>query len=181
MSTDQIHELQIEIPNGVNVQVEEGRIKVTGPRGSLSEDLRHIPVVLSKDNDTIRISKRWPKRKDKAMVGTAAARIRNLIKGVTDGFVYKLKIVYAHFPTTVKVLEKERKVVIENFSGERTPRVARIVDGASVRVQGDEIIVEGSSLNAVSQTAANIQKSTRIKEKDQRVFLDGIYIYEKEA
>jgi large subunit ribosomal protein L6 len=77
------------------------------------------------------------------------------------------------------VIEKEKKITIENFTGEKTPRIIRIVGSAKVRVVGDEIHVEGIQLGDVSQTAANLQTGTRIRDKDQRVFLDGIYVFEK--
>jgi large subunit ribosomal protein L6 len=77
------------------------------------------------------------------------------------------------------VNEKEKKLTIDNFTGEKTARVVRIVGSAKVKLTSDEIHVQGISLNDVSQTAANIQYATRIPDKDQRVFLDGIYIYEK--
>ncbi len=172
-------QLEIKIPAGVEVQVTRGKLKITGPRGTLAKDLSHIPVEFRKENDTILVSKDWAKRRDKAMVGTAAAHISNMIKGVTGGFFYKLKVVYAHFPVTIKVQEKERRVMIENFSGEKIPRMARIVEGASVKVSGDEVLVEGIDLEAVSVTASNMQMCTLIKDKDQRVFLDGLYIFDK--
>ncbi len=79
----------------------------------------------------------------------------------------------------MKVNEKEKKLTIDNFTGEKTPRSAKIVGSAKVKIAGDEIHVQGNNLSEVSQTAANIQASTRIRDKDQRVFLDGIYIFEK--
>ncbi|HLE65245.1 MAG TPA: 50S ribosomal protein L6, partial [Candidatus Bathyarchaeia archaeon] len=113
------------------------------------------------------------------MLGTAAAHVRNMIKGVTKGYKYSLRTVYAHFPVTVKVDEKARTLRIENFTGEKTPRFAQILDSVKVTVKGEDIFVEGTDLKAVSQTAANIQNATRIKKKDQRVFLDGIYVFQK--
>jgi len=110
------------------------------------------------------------------MLGTAAAHIRNMLKGVTDGYRYELKSVYAHFPVTIKAYEKNKEVRIENFTGEKTPRHAKILENVKVTVKGEDVIVEGSSLASVSQTAANIQNATKIKKKDLRVFLDGIYI-----
>jgi large subunit ribosomal protein L6 len=110
------------------------------------------------------------------MLGTAAAHIRNMIRGVTKGYRYNLRTVYAHFPVTVKVDEKSKTLRVENFTGEKTPRTAQILDGVKVAVKGDDIAVEGIDLAAVSQTAANIQNATKIKKKDLRVFLDGIYI-----
>jgi large subunit ribosomal protein L6 len=102
-----------------------------------------------------------------------------MVRGVTSGYTYKLKLVYAHFPITVKVQDKDRRLLIENFTGEKTPRIITIVGTAKVKVVSDELHVQGTSLKDVSQTAANIQTGTKIKEKDQRVFLDGIYIFEK--
>ena len=80
---------------------------------------------------------------------------------------------------TVKINEKEKKVIIENFIGEKFPRIAKIVGNVKVEVKGDDIIVQGLNLKEVSQTASNIEQATKIKKKDPRVFLDGIYIYEK--
>jgi len=100
-----------------------------------------------------------------------------MVKGVTKGFTYKLKKVYSHFPINVKV--EPGKVLIENFIGERSPRIAKIVGNVKVIVKGDDIEVQGLNLEEVSQTAANIEQATKIKKKDPRVFLDGIYIYEK--
>jgi large subunit ribosomal protein L6 len=100
-----------------------------------------------------------------------------MIKGVTTGFTYKLKIVFSHFPITVKVVGKY--LTISNFTGERNPRKAQIMGTTKVIIKGEDIIVQGISLEDVSQTAANIQDSTKIRNKDPRVFLDGIYVFEK--
>ena len=108
-----------------------------------------------------------------------AAHIKNMITGVTKGFTYKLKIVFTHFPVQVTV--EGDKVVIRNFLGERAPRVAKIMPGVKVEVTKEDVIVKGIDIEAVGQTAANIEQATRIKEKDLRVFLDGIYIYEKQV
>jgi large subunit ribosomal protein L6 len=100
-----------------------------------------------------------------------------MITGVTRGFTYKLKIVFAHFPLSVKT--KENMVSIENFTGERSPRWAKIIGDARVSVKEDDVIVQGINLENVSQTAANIERATKVKRKDPRVFLDGIFVYEK--
>jgi len=103
-----------------------------------------------------------------------------MIKGVEQGFTYKLKVVYAHFPISVKTKGKE--IHVENYFGERAPRVSRVVgDTTKVNIVGEDVIVQGPSLEDVSQTAANIEFSTKLKGKDQRVFLDGLYIYSREG
>jgi large subunit ribosomal protein L6 len=169
----------VEIPKDVKVELNGRKVTVAGPRGSVNEDLSHMPVAFEIKNGKVLVRSSGSRRRDRAMTGTAAAHIANMVRGVTDGFVYKLKIVYAHFPVTVKVHEKEKKVSIENFGGEKTPRFASIVGEAKVKVSGDEITVEGTRLDEVSRTASNIEQATKIKDKDQRVFLDGIYIFQK--
>jgi large subunit ribosomal protein L6 len=169
----------LQVPETVKLQVEGRRVKVQGPLGNMEEDLSHLPVDIALQGSEIQFSTRWPRKREIGMLGTAAAHVRNMMKGVTEGYRFNLKTVYAHFPVTVKVDEKKREVRIENFTGEKTPRHALIVEGVKVSVKGEEIVVEGNNLKSVSQTAANIQNATKIKKKDQRVFLDGIYVYEK--
>jgi large subunit ribosomal protein L6 len=100
-----------------------------------------------------------------------------MITGVLKGFTVKLKIVFAHFPPSVKI--QEGMVIIENFSGERRARRAKIHGNVKIRIDGDDIIIQGIDIEHVAQTAANIENVTRIKKKDSRVFLDGIYVFEK--
>ncbi len=179
MPKTELVERIVEIPEDVKVEIADRRVKVSGPKGILEENLSHLPCVLELDKGLVRIRSSWPRKADIAMAGTAAARIRNMIKGVRAGFTFKMKVVHAHFPVTLKVIQKERKILIENFTGEKTPRVARIVGDSEVKASGDEIVIQGINLEHVSQTAANIEQSTKIKDKDQRVFLDGIYVFEK--
>jgi large subunit ribosomal protein L6 len=100
-----------------------------------------------------------------------------MITGVTKGYQYKLKIVFSHFPISVKLQDKS--VLIENFTGERRPRRIKLIGSVKVKIEPDDIIVEGSNLEEVSQTAAYIEQATRVRNKDPRVFLDGIYVYER--
>jgi len=175
----ELAERSLPIPEGVQLNIDGRRIKATGPKGTLEEDFSHLPVNFGLEGSSVRVYSHWARKREVALVGTALAHIRNLIRGVTEGYTYKLKIVYAHFPMTVKVHEKDRKLTIENFTGEKTPRVAKIIGDAKVKVVSDEIHVQGINLKDVSQTAANIQAATRIRGKDQRVFLDGIYVFQK--
>jgi large subunit ribosomal protein L6 len=169
----------VPVPENVTVHVNGRRVNVKGPLGSLEEDLSHLPISLSKQENGVVITTLWPRKRELGMLGTAAAHVRNMFKGVTAGYRYELRGVYAHFPVTVKADEKNREVRIENFTGEKTPRRARIEEGVKVIVKGEDIVVEGTDLLRVSQTAANIQNATKIKKKDQRVFLDGIYVSAK--
>jgi len=138
-----------------------------------------IPVVVVIQDKNIIIRPHGKRKKDLAITNTTRSIIRNMITGVEKGFTYKLKIVSAHFPMSVKL--KGDKVNIENYFGERSPRTSQIVgETTKVTVGGEDVIVQGPSLEDVSQTAANIELSANMKKKDHRVFLDGVYIYSKE-
>ena len=168
---------EVEIPEGVEVIVENNVVKVKGPKGELQRELKYPGVQIFTEDGKVVIFKEFPRRRDIAIARTFKAHINNMIKGVTEGFTYKLKIVYSHFPMSVKVQGNE--VVIENFLGEKNPRRAKILPGVTVKVMGQEVIVEGIDKEAVGQTAANIEQATRITKWDRRVFQDGIYIVEK--
>jgi len=167
----------IEIPDGVEVKVEGRVVTVKGEKGTLTRNYSEAPVSILQEGKTIKVQANWPRKKEAALVGTVSSHIQNMIIGVTKGFTYKLKIVFSHFPISVKV--KESVVAIENFTGERSPRLVRIVGDAKVVVKEDDVIIQGINIEDVSQTAANIEQGTKVKIKDPRVFLDGIFIYEK--
>jgi len=168
----------VEIPDGVDVSIEGMSVKVKGPKGELVKDFSHAKgVIIRREDRRIVIEAFFADRRKKALVGTIAGHIENMIKGVTKGWRYKLKIITTHFPVTVKVVGKE--VIIENFLGEKAPRRAKIVGNVKVTVKGKDVIVEGIDIEEVGQTAANIELATKVKDKDRRVFVDGIYIYER--
>ncbi len=167
----------VEIPEEVTVTLDGKRLEVRGEKGRLVEDFSQVPVSLRMEDRKIIISTFESRRKTSALVGTVYSHIRNMIRGVTKGFTYKLKIVYSHFPISVKV--DQDKVLIENFIGERNPRIAKIVGETKVTIKGDDILVQGINIKEVSQTSANIEQATKVKSRDPRKFLDGIYVYEK--
>lgn len=167
----------VEIPENVTVNIEGETVEVVGEKGRLVRDFSYAPISIQLEDGLIKVQAEWPRKKEAALVGTVCAHIRNMIVGVTEGFTYKLKIVFSHFPILVKVDRK--KVLIDNFTGERSSRVAKILGDTKVTVQSEDVVVQGTNLEDVSQTAANIEQATRVKKRDPRVFLDGIYIYER--
>lgn len=171
---------EVEVPQGVTVKIEGLKVTVKGPKGEVQKDFSHARgLELRLENNKVIVEARLADTKTKALVGTVAAHVKNMITGVSKGFRYKLKIISTHFPITVKV-EKSR-VVISNFLGEKAPRYATIMPGVTVKVQGQDIIVEGSDVEAVGQTAANIERATHISDFDRRKFMDGIFIYSREV
>jgi len=167
----------IEIPEDVEVKIEGRVVTVSGEKGELTRDFSHAPVFIHLEGKTVTVKANWPRKREAALVGTVCSHIQNMITGVTKGFTYKLKVVFSHFPISVKV--RERTVTIENFTGERSPRTAKAMGDTEVMVKDEDVIVQGTNIEDVSQTAANIQDATKIKSKDPRVFLDGIYVYER--
>ncbi|WP_297979395.1 50S ribosomal protein L6 [uncultured Methanobrevibacter sp.] len=168
---------EIEIPEGVEVIIGD-EVSVKGPNGETSRKFTYPNVTITKEDNLIVLETAFPKKKDKSMIGTTRAHIQNMITGVTDGFTYHMKIVFAHFPMTVKA--QGDKVSIENFIGERHPRSAKIVGDAKVQVKGDEVIITGINKEDVGQTMANLEQATKIRGKDPRVFQDGIYLTSRE-
>ena len=167
----------IEIPEDVDGVLDGRIITIKGEKGELTRDFSHAAVQILLEGKNVTVKASWPRKKEASLVRTISSHIENMIKGVTKGFTYKLKIVFSHFPITVKVVDNQ--FVITNFTGERSPRTARIIGDTKISIKGEDIIVQGINLEDVSQTAANIQNSTRIRRKDPRVFLDGIYVYEE--
>ena len=169
---------EIEIPEGVEVIIDNNEVSVKGPNGEDSRKFTYPNVSIKEEEDVVILETAFPKKKDKAMIGTTRAHINNMIIGVTDGFTYHMKIVFAHFPMTVKV--QKDTVVIDNFLGERHPRTAKIVGSSKVAVKGDAVTVTGINKEHVGQTMANLEQATKIKGRDPRVFQDGIYLISKE-
>lgn len=175
---DPYYVAEVEVPQEVRVTVNGLRVTVEGPKGKLERDFSHAKGVSIRQNENKVVVEAFnADRRKKALVGTIAAHIRNMITGVTKGYRYKLKIVFSHFPISVEV--KGNQVIIKNFLGEKAPRRANILEGVSVKVVDRDIIVEGIDIEKVGQTAANIELATKIGEFDRRVFMDGIYIYER--
>lgn len=169
--------LSLKIPEGVSVSTQGSVVTVSGPKGSLTKDFAHSGLKITKTEEEIVLTAPGKGKRSKAMLGTIASHIKNMFKGVTEGHCYTMKVIYAHFPITVKVVGKE--VHIENFMGERSKRVAKIVGNVKITVSGDELTLEGIDKEEVGQTAANIHLATHVKKMDPRVFQDGIYLVER--
>jgi len=179
MSTKQIEKSTtvIQIPKDVKVNLKGSMLHVQGPLGKVYKNFKKIPVLIQINDNKILLRRTGERKKHQAILNTAKSLIQTLCIGVVDGFTIKMKIVYSHFPVTVKI--EGKKVLIKNFQGERAPRISAIKGATKVTVKGDDVIITGHVLTDVSQTAANIQLKSKVKNKDHRVFLDGIYRFSK--
>jgi len=167
----------VEIPAGIDVRQDGHSLAVKGPKGELARDFRHPKITIKTKGDEVTFTAADERKKTRAMLGTCAAHLRNMITGVTIGWESRLKVVYSHFP--VKLGVEGDKVVIQNFMGERSPRRVQIAGQTKVEVKKEEIVVSGIDKEATSQTAANIELVTKVTGYDRRIFQDGCYITQK--
>ena len=178
MSTKQLEKFQDEviIPEGVKVTQNKHMLRFEGPLGKTFKSFRKIPINIEITESKIILKTIGFRKRDYSILHTARSIIRNICEGLVEGYTIKMKIVFAHFPVTVKVNGK--KISIENFQGERAPRIAKIVGNTKVIPKGEDVILTGEVWTDITQTAANIEQKTKVKNKDHRVFLDGIYVYD---
>jgi large subunit ribosomal protein L6 len=170
--------IEIEIPQGVTVTLSGATLTVKGQKGQVSREFKFPGIRLASADGKVAVEATKVDKQTKATVGTYASHVTNMITGVTNGYEYNMKIVYSHFPIQVKVEGKDR-VSIGNFLGERKPRYASIMGDTKVNVAGDKVTLTGINKEHVGQTAANIEQACKIRNRDPRVFQDGVYIIKK--
>lgn len=182
-STSIVEKRTIEVPKGVTVSLlGPNHIQIKGKKETLERKFEQVSTQIAYDKKTnkIEVFDYYVKRKQKAVVGTIAAHIINMIRGVQTPYVYKLKIIYSHFPISVKVIGKEIEYT-GMYGTKGKKRVPILGTSTKAKVDGDVITVEGPDIEKVSQTAARLEQSTRLRgkyAKDVRIFQDGIYVFE---
>ena len=167
----------IQIPDEVSAEISTLDLTVEGPNGSVTRTLWYPSVTVSVEGDEIVITTDEDDAKTNATVGTFESHVSNMLHGVTEGWEYEMEVYYAHFPMQVDVEGDE--VVIENFLGERSERRTPLRGDTEVQVDGEVVTLSGPSKEDVGQTAADIEQLTRVTDKDNRVFQDGVYITQK--
>lgn len=78
---------------------------------------------------------------------------------------------------TVAVSKNE--LVVKNFLGEKVPRIIKLKENVTVKIEGEHIKIESPDKELAGQCAADIEKLTRRPGFDTRIFQDGIYIINK--
>ena len=173
----------VKIPEGVTVEVKHRQIRVRGPRGELKRDFNHVRADIYKpDANTVTVAINFAKGKQGSSIRSVCSHIENMITGVTKGFLYKMRFVYAHFPINLNIVQDGKACEIRNFLGEKVTRKVQLREGVSiVRSEDvkDEIQLSGNNIENVSNSCALIHQSCLVKKKDIRKFLDGIYVSEK--
>ncbi len=177
---------EIEVPEGVTVSVSGNDfvVKGNGKEIKRTADLGKIKASVSPRDDSgepnagkIILVAKGATRRESKMIGTTWAHLKNMVKGVGEDFVYELEVCNVHFPMNVKM--DGNKIVIKSFLGETTERISKVHPEAKVDIKGNMITVTSHDIEAAGQTAANLEKATRLIGRDRRIFQDGIYITKK--
>ena len=167
----------VKIPEGVKAHLDGSQLRITGPKGQLTRNVRFPQVVVTCTGTEVSISTESKRKEMTAMVGTLEAHTKNMCRGVTEGFEYHMKMVYSHFPIQLKL--QGNRLEIANFLGEKKARYARIESGVTAKIANDEVVLTGIDRELVGTSAANIEHATHIRNRDPRVFQDGIYIVQR--
>jgi len=93
-----------------------------------------------------------------------------------------MKLVFAHFPINAIISKDKKQVEIKNFLGGKKGHLIVCPEGTTVELSKDvqnELVIEGIDNQAVSLTCARISQVCKIGDKDERKFLDGIFVSDK--
>lgn len=172
-----IHE-EIEIPEGIIAVVEDHELTMKKEDKEVKRKINLLVDFKVEGNKVILDSRKATKR-EKKMFGTMRSHVNNMIKGLIEGFKYKLEAASVHFPMSVSVDKENNELVVKNFLGEKTDRRIKLVEGVDIKVDKNIIEIESHDKEKAGQCAANIEKGTKVKNKDRRIYQDGIYITEK--
>jgi large subunit ribosomal protein L6 len=168
--------LEVDL-EGTSANYESGVLTVEGPKGAISKKLRYPNVNMKVEDDKVVVGTDKLSKREKKIIITYRAHIQNLIKGVKEGFEYRLVVVFSKFPVTIEY--KGNEFIVKNLLGEKVPRVMRVPQGVEVEVKGKEVFVRGIDKELVGQCAANMEQLCRIVHLDRRVVQDGLFITNK--
>ena len=173
---------EVEIPEGVEVNVEKNRVIIKGPEGENKREFNLDNFSMKKEGNKIVIGNKKSTKNEKKLINTTASHLRNMIKGVQEKFEYNLLVCYSHFPISVEI--KGNEATVKNFLGEKISRKVKLPEGIEIEVGKDSdkkipITIKSVNRESAGQAAANLERSTRISLRDRRVFQDGIFITNK--
>src|ERR1700688_38928 len=164
----------IEVPAGVSISIDPGRVMVNGPLRDLQEQVSPRMKITHEDG-TITVERPTERGEDRALHGLTRTLIANMVEGVTKGFEKKLEIQGVGYRATLKGSDLELNV---GYSHTVTikPRT-----GVSFEVPvPTQVVVKGTDKQMVGQTAAEIRK-VRPPEpyKGKGIRYEGEYVRRK--
>ena len=167
----------VEMPEGIKVSMENTSLVITGKKGTVKRAFDNPRIKIEVSENEVKIISNNATKQEKTIMKTFKAHLKNIFKGCSEGYVYKLKICSGHFPINVSV--SNNLMQIKNYLGEKVPREVRIKAGAKVTIEGHMITVEAVDKEVAGQVSADIELATRRPGFDRRIFQDGIYIVDK--
>ncbi|MBI2647685.1 50S ribosomal protein L6 [Candidatus Woesearchaeota archaeon] len=170
---------QIELPDNATASLNDKLLLIKGTKGEVKRHLNMHNITIKIDAQKIILESSKAAKKEKKVIGSLIAHIKNMIKGVLQSHTYVLKICSGHFPMNVSI--SNNKLIVKNFLGEKVPRILQLKNGVDVKVEGDLIYVTSPNKEIAGQVAADIEQLTRRPGYDSRVFQDGCYIIVKDG
>tara|TARA_Y100000310_G_scaffold338402_1_gene427960 strand:- start:464 stop:1213 length:750 start_codon:yes stop_codon:yes gene_type:complete len=174
---DNLYE-EIEIPEGIVANIDDDVLTMKKDDKEIKRKLVSLIDVEIKGNKIV-VSATRNRKIERKLFGTFKAHVNNMIKGLTEGFEYKLRVSNVHFPMNVSYDANKNLFTIKNFLGEKKDRIINGIPGVDVSVKGEDVIVTGFDIEKTGQVATNIEKGARIRNKDRRIFQDGIHMIAK--
>ena len=168
---------EIEIPEGVEAEIQKNKLILKGKEGETFREFNLGEINFEKKDKKIILSCEKATKKEKRIINTSAAHIKNMIHGVQKKFEYKLKICSSHFPMNVKF--EGNTAIIKNFIGEKVDRKVELPKNVEIKMEKEIITIRSIDKELSGQAAANLETATKIRGRDKRVFQDGIYIINK--
>ncbi|MBU0761143.1 MAG: 50S ribosomal protein L6 [Nanoarchaeota archaeon] len=168
---------KVEIPEGISCTYENKKLTCTKGSDSISRDMNIPQIEIQLQGNEIVISCKKGNKNQYKIIKSQIAHIKNLFRGLGEKFVYELEAVNVHFPMTLKV--EGNQLAINNFLGEKTPRHAKIFPNVEVQIKGQKVTISSNDREAAGKTMANIEKATKVRGRDRRIFQDGIHLVSK--
>lgn len=169
---------ELIIPNDINVEIKNDEITLKKGQGSITRKI-NTKILLKQEPGKIIVTCKNSNKTEKKIFGSFIAHIKNAIAGLNEPFKYKLQSASVHFPITLTHDKNTSEIIIKNFLGEKKDRKIKVLDSVNVKISKDIIELDSCDIEKAGQTAANIEKGTKIRQRDRRVFQDGIFITEK--
>jgi large subunit ribosomal protein L6 len=169
---------EIEIPSGISAEVKGDEILIKKDGKEIKRKINSLVNIKVEDNK-IKLDANKITKRERKVIGSARAHIKNMISGLTEPWAYKLQVASVHFPTTASVDKENNEFVLKNFLGEKKDRRIKLIPGVEVKINKDIIELSSPEIERVGQAAANLEKLTKVRNRDRRIFQDGIFIIEK--
>ncbi len=168
----------IVVPEGISASLNGNEVTMKKGADELKKTVG-ARVNVKQEGDKIILSVKHAGKDEKRELGSAKSHLKNMVEGLTNGYEYELEICIVHFPMTVTYDKAKNEFIVKNQLGEKCPRVMKVSKKITVEVKAPHITIKSYDLDAAGQTAGDLEKLTRIRNRDRNKFQDGIFITKK--